>query len=274
MQDKQLLAFEDLVYKSRQLIDGERELHLDIYRPNDKKKYPALIMVHGGGWRSGNKSMGRPMAQRIATEGYVTIPVEYRLSLEAPYPAAIHDIKAAIRWVKGNAEKYGVDTTRIAIEGESAGGQLAMLVAMTNNVEKFEGDKDDVRSSSSVDAAIDVDGIVDFLAPNSLNIQRKPDSPDVLWLNGTFDQKPLVWKDASPIFWVKKSSVPVAFICSSVARFHAGRDEMIDMLNQYGIYSESHQIAESPHSFWMYEPWFEQTKRHILGFLNRVFKSK
>lgn len=273
IQNRNLISEENVVYKTIFAENGkQRELHLDIFRPEKKGKYPALIMIHGGGWRSGNKNMEKPMAQRIALHGYVTIPVEYRLSLEARYPAAVYDIKAAVRWVKDNSEKYGIDTTRIAIEGESAGGQLAMLVAMTNNVDKFEGDNKESKSSSTVHAAIDMDGVVDFLAPNSLNTPRKPESPDAFWLGGVFEEKPMIWKEASPIFWVGRNSVPVLFITSSVPRFHAGRDEMIDLLNQNGIYSESHSIPDSPHSFWMYDPWFEPTLKYKLTFLNRVFK--
>lgn len=273
IQDKNLISTEDVVYKTINAENGEqRNLKLDIYRPTQKGKYPAMIMIHGGGWRSGNKSMERPMAQRIALQGFVTIPVEYRLSLEARYPAAIHDIKAAIRWLKDNWQKYGIDTTRIAIEGESAGGQLAILAAMTNNVEKFEGDRAGSKSTSTVHAAIDVDGIVSFLMPGSLNLERKPDSPDAFWLGGTFAEKPMIWKEASPLFWVEKKSVPCLFIASSVPRFHAGRDEMIDVLNQNGIYSESHTIPETPHSFWLFEPWFSPTVGYIVDFLNRVFE--
>jgi len=273
IQDKNMISEEDVIYKTIISENGEqRELHLDIFRPEKKGKYPALIMIHGGGWRSGNKSMEKPMAQRISLHGYVPISVEYRLSLEARYPAAVYDIKAVVRWVKDNAEKYDIDTARIAIEGESAGGQLALLVAMTNNVDKFEGDKNGSKSSSTVHAAIDVDGVVDFLAPNSLNTPRKPESPDAYWLGGIFEEKPMIWKEASPIYWVGKNSVPVLFITSSVPRFHAGKDEMIDLLNQNGIYSESHSIADSPHSFWMYDPWFEPTLKYKLTFLNRVFK--
>lgn len=269
-----LLQYNDVVYKTTTDSGYRRDLHLDIVRPASQKTLPALIMIHGGGWRSGNKSMEMPMAQRIALQGYVTIPVEYRLSLEAKYPAAVHDIKAAIRWVKDNAGKYGIDTTRIAIEGESAGGQLAMLVAMTNNVPGFEGEKGGSKSGSTVHAAIDVDGVVDFLAPNSLNIERKPNSADVSWLGGTFLEKPAIWKEASPAFWVSKNSVPVLFVCSSVPRFHAGRDEMIDMLNQHGIYSESVSLAGTPHSFWLFEPWMEPTVNYMLNFLNKVFQKK
>ena len=267
IKNTQIACYEDIVYKT---ID-DRLLKLDIYTPAKKGKFPALIMIHGGGWRSGNKNMERPMAQRITLNGYVTIPVEYRLSLEAIYPAAIHDIKAAIRYIKDNAESYNIDTTKIAIEGESAGGQLAMLVAMTNRIEKFEGDKSGSKSTSTVHAAIDVDGVVNFLAPNSLNTPQTDDSPGAYWLGGIFEKKPLIWKEASPIYWVTKNSVPVLFIASSVPRFHAGRDEMIDLLNQNGIYSESYSIPDSPHSFWLFEPWFEPTKKFIVNFLNKVF---
>lgn len=274
IQDKNLKAFEDVVYKSKRVNGESRDLHIDIYRLNDNKVYPCLLMIHGGGWSSGDKSMERPMAQRIAKEGYVVIPVEYRKTPEAKYPAAVHDIKAAIRWVKSSSAKYGVDSSKVAIEGESAGGQLAMLVAMTNGVEEFEGEKETGNASSTVQAAIDVDGVVSFLAPNSLNTKRSANSADVKWLGATFEENPLRWKEASSGYWVNKNSVPVAFITSSMPRFHAGRDELIDMYNQFGIYSESHEIAGSPHSFWMYDPWFNPTMGYMVSFLNKLFKQK
>ncbi len=266
--NKNIKFTENVVYKT---VNTNRSLHLDVYQPTKKGKYPALIMIHGGGWRSGNKEMQRPLAQKIAEHGFVTISLEYRLSLEAKYPAAIHDIKAAIRFVKENAEKYSIDTTKIAIEGESAGGHLAMLVAMSNGVEHFEGNKSGSKSSSSVHAAINVDGIVSFLMPGSLSPERKSNSPDAFWLGGTFAEKPLVWKEASPLFYAGKNSVPALFISSSVPRFHAGRDELIDMLNQYGVYSESFTIKGSPHSFWLFDPWFEPTIKYMVNFLKKIF---
>ncbi|HEY1200365.1 MAG TPA: alpha/beta hydrolase, partial [Niastella sp.] len=84
---------------------GKRELHLDIFRPEKAGKHPAIVMVHGGGWRSGTRQMQVPMAQMLAAKGFVTIPVEYQLSLEAKYPAAVYNIKSAIRWIKLNADK-------------------------------------------------------------------------------------------------------------------------------------------------------------------------
>lgn len=143
---------------------GKRDLRLDIFRPGKAGKYPAVIMIHGGGWRSGTKEMQVPLAEMLAAEGFVTIPVEYQLSLEAKYPAAVHNIKSAIRWVYANAEKYGIDTSKIAISGCSAGGQLASLVGLTNGVQLFEGDQGNIGWSSAVKAIIDIDGVIDFMA--------------------------------------------------------------------------------------------------------------
>lgn len=272
---KGVTAEKDLIYATLENTPcGKRELHLDLFRPEKKGKYPALIQIHGGGWRSGNKSMEAAMAISIAKAGYVTIPVEYRLSLEAKYPAAVHDIKAAIRWVKANADKYGIDTTKIAITGNSAGGHLAMLVAMTNSVAKLEGTEGCLSASSTVHAVIDIDGVVDFMAPLSLNLNRKPDSPDVAWLGGSFLERPDLWKEASPIFWVNEKSVPTLFVNSAQHRFHAGEDEMLGLLKQYNVYNDVCEIPDSPHTFWLFHPWFEPTVSHMVQFLDKVFKSK
>lgn len=248
-----------------------RDLHLDVFTPAQKGKYPALLMIHGGGWRSGHKGMERPLAQRLAEQGIVGIPVEYRLSLEAKYPEAIYDIKAAIRWVKRHADQLNVDTTRMAIEGNSAGGQLATLVGMTGYDSTFEGSEGLAGATSRVQAVVDIDGVVDFLSPASIKIPRKPDAADAFWLGGTFETVPNRWKEASPIFHIDEHAVPVLFICSGQPRFHAGRDEMIDLLTQQHIYTEVHTFADSPHSFWLLDPWFEPTLQYVLGFMRKQF---
>lgn len=251
---------------------GDRNLHLDVFRPKKEGKYPALVMIHGGGWRSGDKTMEYPMAEFVASQGYVAVPVEYRLSPESKYPNAVYDIKAAIRWIKANASRWSIDTAKIAIEGNSAGGQLAALVGMTNGVKQFEGKEGVVVGTSNIHAVVDIDGVLDFLAPGSLNLKRDPDIYDSFWLGGAFAESPLVWKDASPIFWVNKQSIPIVFITSSQPRFTAGRSEMIDLLNQNGIYNEQHNIEGAPHTFWLYEPWFEPTVKYMVSFLAKVFK--
>jgi acetyl esterase/lipase len=253
---------------------GKRDLHLDIFQPEKGGKHPAIVMIHGGGWRSGSKEMQVPMAQMLAAKGFVTIPVEYQLSLEAKYPAAVHNIKSAVRWVRSNAEKYGIDTARIAISGCSAGGQLASLVGLTNGVQSFEGDHGNSGRSSAVNAIIDIDGAIDFMAPSSLNLKRQPNSPDVEWLGGSFEQKPAIWKEASPIFWATDSTtVPILFLNSGFSRFHAGQDELIGMLKEWKVYYEVYQFDIKLHPFWLFHPWVDQTVDYINGFLRNVYKN-
>lgn len=246
---------------------GERELHLDLFRPEQEGRFPALIMVHGGGWRAGNKSLQVPMAQMIAAKGFVAVTVEYQLSLEAQYPAAVHNIKSAIRWMRANAEQYGIDTERIAISGCSAGGQLATLVGLTSGVEKFEGEMGNLSQPSNIQAIIDIDGVINFMDPLSLNLNRKPDSPDIQWLGGSFYDKPAIWKDASPAYWANKNSVPILFLNSGYPRFHAGQDELIGMYRNWGIYSEVHKFDILMHPFWLFHPWVDETVDYMVTFL-------
>lgn len=254
---------------------GKRDLHLNVFWPMKSGKLPALVMVHGGGWRSGTKEMEVPMAQLLAAKGFVTIPVEYRLSLEAKYPAAVHNIKAAIRWVKANAEKFGIDTAKIAVSGTSAGGQLAALVGLTNGLASFEGAGGNNEMSSRVHAIVDIDGVIDFMAPASLNLKRQPNSPDVEWLGGSFETAPLRWKEASPIFWAtEQTTVPILFLNSGFSRFHAGQDELIGMMKEWNVYHEVHKFNIKVHPFWLFHPWVDQTVDYMDAFLKKVFRGK
>ncbi len=249
---------------------GKRELHLDIFSPVKKGKYPALILVHGGGWRSGERSMQIPLAQLIAAKGFICIPVEYQLSLEAKYPAAVHNIKSAIRWVRANASKYDIDPDKIAIGGASAGGQLATLVGLTSNVEKFEGNMGNPGESSAVSAIVDIDGVVSFLAPSSLNLPRKPDAADIFWFGGSYLEKPEVWKDASGGYWANPKSAPMLFLNSGYSRFHSGQDELIGQYQEWGIYQEVHKFNVQIHPFWLFHPWIDESADYIASFLNKV----
>lgn len=268
-----IIVNRDVIYSSFSTIKyGVRSLTLDVFQPKTGRNHPAIIMVHGGGWRSGNKSMEAAMAIRLAQAGFVAVPVEYRLSLEAKYPAAVTDIKAAIKWIKLNADRFAIDTTKIAIEGNSAGGQLATLVGMTNGLDKFDDDRNGGKVTSRVNAVIDIDGVVDFLAPLSLNMPRTGISADVAWIGATFEENPQRWKEASPIFYVNEKSVPVLFVNSSQHRFHAGEDEMVGLLRQYGVSVAVEEIPDAPHTFWLFHPWHNHTVESMIGFLNLQFR--
>lgn len=120
---EKVIRFNDEIYHTwTNTIIGYRELRADVFVPKDlRKKSPAILIVHGGGWRSGSKAMNVPMAIKLAELGYIVVSIEYRLSNEAKYPAAVYDAKAAIRWMRQNAKQFKIDNSRIAVAGYSAG---------------------------------------------------------------------------------------------------------------------------------------------------------
>ncbi|MFH6937636.1 alpha/beta hydrolase fold domain-containing protein [Flavobacterium sp. FlaQc-30] len=245
----------------------ERTLHLDAFVNNKQKQNPAVIMIHGGGWRSGNKSQMNPLAQEIASKGYSCFTIEYRLSLEAKYPYGVYDVKNAIRFIKDNAKKFNVDPNKIAVLGCSSGGQMAALIGTTNGISAFDDPSNKSKSSSKVNAIINVDGILAFRHPESSEGEMAS-----FWLGGSYEEKTENWKNASALSHTNKNTPPILFINSSIDRFHAGRDDMIKTLNRYKIYSEVQTIENSPHSFWFFQPWFNPTVDFTTNFLKKTFK--
>ncbi|OUJ71752.1 alpha/beta hydrolase [Hymenobacter crusticola] len=256
---------------------GSRALQLDVFYPKAKRKkgYPAVLFIYGGGWRSGNRSQHVPMAQQLAAKGYVTVTADYRLSTEALYPAAVHDLKAAIRWLRANAKQYPIDTTKIAVWGFSAGGQLASLIGTTNGEAQFEGESCHKSHSSSVQAIVDVDGTLAFIHPESgEGNDSKGPSAATYWFGASKTEKPDLWHQAGALNHVTAKTPPIVFINSSVERMHAGREDMIKKLDTYHIYHETHAFPDTPHPFPLFNPWFEPTLNYTAAFLDKVFNAK
>lgn len=117
---------------------GSTALLLDIYQPANKTDpAPVVVWVHGGAWRAGSRA--RVPISRLTEQGYAVASVDYRLSVEATFPAQVHDIKAAIRFLRAKSKTYGLDPQRVIIAGASAGGHLAALVGVSHGVEALEG---------------------------------------------------------------------------------------------------------------------------------------
>ncbi|MDE6089761.1 MAG: alpha/beta hydrolase fold domain-containing protein [Duncaniella sp.] len=277
---KGVKAYENEVYTTiKKTKYGDRDLHVDVFRPDDDKVYPALIMIHGGGWNSGDKSLQVPMAQRIAARGYVTIPVEYRLIPEAVYPAGLHDIKTAVRWARANAAKYGIDPDRIAVSGCSAGAHLATLVGVTNGSKHHEGKGQWKDTSSDVQAVINMDGIATFVSESNIadareRFEKKGELPvNALWLGGLYEDSPKNWEEASALLWITPKSAPVCFISSGLPRYSDGRDSLVSIYDSVGIYTERHRIPVDVHPFWFFNPWMNTTVDYASAFLDRMFKA-
>jgi pectinesterase len=255
-----------------------RDLHLDAFYPEKATREqlrPAVLLIHGGGWRSGDRSQHIPMAQRLAEAGYVAVTAEYRLSTEAQYPAAVHDLKAAIRWLRANARQYGIDTNRIATLGFSAGGQLAALLGATGNEPALEGAGCYQGHSSAVQAVVDIDGLLAFDHPESgEGDDTKSTSAATYWFGGPKAETLALWHEASPLTYADRQTAPLLLINSSVDRMHAGRDDMLKQLTARGIYSEVHTFPEAPHVFPLFHPWFEPTMAYTITFLDKVLAAK
>jgi len=255
-------TYNEIVYKKI----GDRKLSLDAFI-NTNQNNPAVILVHGGGWKSGDKSHMKPMAQYIASQGYNCFAIEYRLADEAVYPNGIYDLKDAIKYIKDNAEKFHVDTTKVAILGCSSGAQMATLVGTTNHKLKFESPSS-YKHTATVQAIINLDGILAFKHPKS-----KEGTMASAWLGGTYEEKPATWEEASALTHTDKNTPPILFLNSQYERFHAGRDNMIQILNKHHIYNQVETFENSPHTFWLFHPWFHQTITYITTFLDNTFKS-
>ncbi|HEY0064228.1 MAG TPA: alpha/beta hydrolase [Telluria sp.] len=237
-------------------------LKLDLYRPAHGDAAPLVVLVHGGGWRTGRRDNLAAMAIRLARRGYAAAAVSYRLSGEARYPAAVDDVREAVRWLRANGAQYRIDPARIALAGGSAGGQIASLVGVTG---------------SGVQAIVNIDGLSDFTSEAARLHEDDPaknPSAAGAWFGGRYAEKSALWREASPIFHVTPSTPPVLFIGSAQPRFSVGREEMVAKLRENGVPADVVLLPDTPHSFWLFDPWLTPTVEAMDAFLSRHFKRR
>ncbi len=192
---------------------GNRKLLLDVYMPSTEKNPYLIIWIHGGAWHSGSKE-NPPL--ELVSSGYAIASVDFRLSTEAPFPAPVYDIKAAIRFLRGNAKKYGYRSDKIIIWGSSSGGHLAALVGTTNDDSFLEGTEGKyLKESSSIQGIIDYYGPTNFLTilnqstPHGINVR----APALAILLGKpVDQAEELAKKASPVYQVDAGDPPLLIV--------------------------------------------------------------
>jgi pectinesterase len=185
----------------------------------------------------------------------------------------VHDLKAALRWIKANAGQFEVDTNKVAVLGFSAGGELAAFIGTTAMNPTYEGQSDNAQVSSKVQAVVDIDGTLSFVHPESgEGDDSRHISAATYWFGYAKKDNIALWTSASPLTHVGAKTPPTLFLNSSVDRMHAGRDDFRRVLDQYHIYSEVHTFADAPHSFCLFNPWFEPTIQYIHHFLTKTLK--
>lgn len=187
------------------VANGHERQKLDLYLPEKAAKpSPLVVWIHGGGWRGGSKE--NPPLLWLLERGYAVASINYRLSQHAPFPAQIHDCKAAIRWLRANASKYGIDPNRIGVAGGSAGGHLVALLGTGGDVQELEGNLGVTGVSSRVQAVCDIFGPADFVRFEPLN--RDPKSVLAQLLGGTVEEKKKLARLASPVTHASKDDPP------------------------------------------------------------------
>jgi acetyl esterase/lipase len=198
-------VYRDLSY----LPDGHERHTLDVYVPkNAEGKLPLVVWVHGGGWSMGSKN--NPPALVLHRHGYAVASINYRLSQHAPFPAQLEDCKAALRWLRANADRYHIDPKHVGVWGASAGGHLVALLGTTNGRKEFEGKEGHLDQSSSVQAVVDYFGPTDLLDLGKPSPDRNPMLSRLL--GGPAEQIKEKAAVASPLTHVNKDCPPFLIV--------------------------------------------------------------
>jgi acetyl esterase/lipase len=232
---------------------GDVELKLDIAMPEGEGPFPAIVFIHGGGWYQGNRQAYKAAISEAAKRGYVAATISYRLmkfdqakkettTADPIFPAQIHDAKAAIRWLRANAEKYHVDPERIGVTGGSAGGHLSLLVGLTDKNDKLEGEGNHADQSSRVQAVVNVFGPTEMASCH--------DSSVVAWIfrlfmGGTPDEAQETYKAASPVTYATKDDPPVLTL-------HGDKDTLVPIA-QATLLDEKMKAAGAKHTLKVFE---------------------
>ncbi len=243
----------------------EHTVDLIVYVPDKAGTYPAILDIHGGGWEKRQIESDRPMMERLAARGFVTALVSYRLSTEAPYPAALHDCKAAVRFLRAKAKELKLDPERIGVMGGSAGGHLSGLLAMTSGKPEFEGEGPHREFSSAVQASIVMAATQDLVTANA----GKSSASAVKFFGGTLEDRRAIYEQASPITHVRAGVPPTIFIEGEKDTLKIGRAEMQAKLRALGVETAVHTLKDAPHPFWMSQPWCDETVEIAAAFFGQ-----
>ena len=248
------------------------KLAMDVARPKAPGQYPGIVLIHGGGFSGGNRESYLPMAVRLAQNGYVAATVSYRLTPSYQFPVPLYDVKAAVRFLRANAGRFGVDKIHMAAIGVSAGATWSQMLAVTRNMPQFEGTGAARGESSSVDCAISFYGRSDMRRAYEGSRNAAEALPPLL--GGDRMHALDAHFRASPINWVTPDSAPILAI-------HGTRDLnvpfeqsvwLVERMRSAGVEAELETIAEAGHGFKGADE--ERAFTRALDFLNRQLKPK
>lgn len=226
-----------------------QHLQMNIARPKGDGPFPAVMCIHGGGFRAGTRDGYDGLIRKFAERGYVAATITYRLAPKYPFPAAIFDVKAGIRWLRANAGKYHIDTERIGVTGGSAGGHLAQFLGVTAGVKMFEGDEGNPEQSSRVACVVNFYGPSDFTKSYGKSVDAAEVLP--LFLGGNLEQERQKHIAASPLYWVTPDAAPTLCVHGTKDKYVAYEQAVwiVDKLLNAGVEAELVTMQGAGHGF-------------------------
>ena len=222
---------------------ADQHLKLDLAMPKTGAgPFPAIVCIHGGGFRAGTREGYDNLCLTLAARGYVAVTVTYRLAPAYPFPAAVLDCKAAVRWVRANAAKYHIDPARVGTTGGSAGGHLAQFLGVTAGVKEFEGE-------GNLDQSSAVSCVVNFYGPSDLSKSygKSVDAAEVLplFFGGNLETKLREHIVGSPLYWVTPFAAPTLIVHGTDDKYVA-YEQATWMLEKHGRGRPAHADRRRP----------------------------
>jgi acetyl esterase/lipase len=252
---RHLVVYDDIAYRPG--ASKAWRLDLAMQEPAGDERRPAIVIIHGGGWRAGSKRdrAYRDLLMHYALKGYVTLSVDYRLTTEAPFPACIEDVKCAVRWLRAHADQYRVDPNRIGAYGHSAGAHLVMMLAMLPASVDVEGDGGWSEYSSKIQAAAG--------GSTPVTIRPGPNAP----------ADPAKW---SPMTYVSKDVPPILLISGTADNIVpvATNDEFVEKLKAAGATDVTYVRIDGGNHGVAYEFFLDRTQSAMDQFFERTLGKK
>ncbi len=233
--------YKDIIYKT---VDSTN-LKLDIYHAkNISESAPLLLFIHGGAWKKGDKHDYLRYLIDFARKGYVTATVQYRFSNKVKFPAQLQDVKAAIRWLKKNADNYYINSKKVAVIGGSAGGHLAMMAGYTSGISEFNEETESPYSS-------EVQAVVNLYGPADLTTEYAREQSSVTNLIGKkYNEAPELFQKASPTNYITADDPPTLIFQGTIDELvpFSQSDNLTKQLENAGAQVEYHKLEGWPHT--------------------------
>ena len=270
---KNVTAHLDTIYART----GNRKLLADIFVPQTgPSKKPTVMVVHGGGWLKGDKSSFRALAVELASRGFVTAAIEYRLGYEAKFPAGIRDCNEAVRFLRTSAATYSIDPNRIAAVGGSAGGHLVGLMAAAPHwmhLQSTGGEAALPVQSSRLNAAIVMAGPMQITSGNVARKSREePEKSNAnKWLGKTIDEAPKKYRLADAHQQFTKDCPPILFMSGEKDNPERNQPSR-EKLKSLGVWTDIKIYKDGKHGCWNQLPWFNDMVNDMETFLREHMK--